>query len=274
MRILAAVMLAMTTLAPTARAEPVRTLEANDQSIVVGNDQFSLRIWATGKFGEVQAGGREYIWMGALYTTPLIPETGKSLRAVQGETTRGGIGPAPAMPTPEIRGDCIVVTISRDCSRKEIYGGATLYHLTETFEVHPSGYIRLRYEFDYQRLFDMSSASLYLALTGEQVGGRSYWADYTSHVTPGVFDGAAAGRIDEIRGAVRTLEIACEAGPLDLWFDEVPTVAAQVWSAGKRFPITLPVPGTGRNELVYPGTRGALDFGIRLPIGDANAPSL
>jgi hypothetical protein len=262
-------MLAMITLALPARAEPVRTLEASDTSVVVGNDQFSLRIWATGKFGEVQAGGREYFWLGALYTGPIVPETGESLRAVQGETTRGGIGPAPAMARPEVRGDCLLVTVSRDCSRAEIYDGATLYHLTQTFEVHPSGYIRLRYEFDYRRLFDMSSASLYLALTGEQVGGRRYWADYTSHVTPGVFDGSGSSRIDEIRGAVRTLEVACEAGPLHLWFDEVPTVAAQVWSAGKHFPITLPAPGAERRSLVYPGTRGVLSFGIKLPIGDA-----
>lgn len=269
MRIIAAIMLAMATLTLPAFAEPVRTLEADDHSIVVGNDQFSLRIWATGKFGEVQAGGREYIWMGALYTSPTDPETGDRIRAVQGETTRGGIGPEPAMAAPQTRGDWLLITISRECSRAEIHDGATLYHLTQTFEVHPSGYIRLRYEFDYQRLFDMTSASLYLALTGEQVGGRTYWADYTSHVTQSVFQvGKQYTRIDEIRGAVRTLEVACEAGPLHLWFDEVPTVAAQVWSEGKYFPITLPAPGTGRNELVYPGTRGALDFGIKLPIGD------
>ena len=103
------------------------------------------------------------------------------------------------------------------------------------------------------------------------------WAPTWPHSSPGsrprglgdpVWAGAARGGIDESRGAVRTLEVACKAGPLDLWFDEVPSVAAQVWSAGKHFPLTLTAPGTGRNELVYPGTGGALDFGIRLPIGD------
>ncbi len=263
MRMLAAVVLA--TLAPSARAEPVRVLEHTAQYAVVGNDQFSVRIGNTGKLDQVQAGGLEYIWLGSLYTTLTATETGKPLRAVQGE---GGIGVAPPMPVPVQRGDYCEVNIAYDAAREEVLDGQPLYHLTQNIQVHPKGWIRLRYECAWLRLFTLPSSSLYLALSGEGCGNRPVYTQYSDHLTGSVFDmEAQPGRVDAIKGAVRAMMVDCEAGPLKIWFDEPADVSAQVWGQG-RFPVVIRMPTTGRSEIVYPGLSGVIALNVKLPVDD------
>ncbi len=245
MRILAAAVLAMATLSPSARAEPVRVLEHTERYAVVGNDQFSVRIGNTGKLDQVQAGGLEYIWLGSLYTTLTATETGKPLRAVQGE---GGIGVAPRMPVPVQRGDYCEVNIAYDAAREEVLDGQPLYHLTQNIQV--------------------PSSSLYLALSGEGCGNRPVYTQYSDHLTGSVFDmEAQPGRVDAIRGAVRAMMVDCEAGPLTIWFDEPADVSAQVWGQG-RFPVVIRMPTTGRSEIVYPGLSGVIALNVKLPVSD------
>jgi len=248
-----------------AELEPVRVLEHTEQYAVVGNDQFSVRIGRTGKLDQVQAGGLEYIWLGSLYTTLIATETGEYLRAVQAE---GSLGEAPPMPTPVQRGDYCEVTISYDATHEEVLGGQPLYTLTHNVQVHPGGWIRLRYECEWLQLFTMQSASLYLALSGEGCGNRSVYTQYSDHLTGSVFDmEAQPGRVDAIRGAVRAMLVDCEAGPLTIWFDEPADVSAQVWGEG-RFPIVTKMPTTGRSELVYPGLSGVIALNVKLPVSE------
>lgn len=251
--------------AACAELAPVQVLEHTDDYAVLGNDQFSLRIGRTGKLTQVQAGGLEYIWLGSLYTSPLVPETGEGLRAVQAE---GGLGAAPPMPGPMQRGDYCEVTISYDAAREELYGGEPLYHLTQNVQIHPGGWIRLWYGFDWARLFTFSSASLYLALTGDAVDRARYSADYTHRLAGSVFDVAVGtGRIDTIQGAVRSLTVDCAAGPLVMWFEEGEYVTAQFWGSG-RVAVVVRMPGTGRSVPVYPGTSGVMQLNLKLPVGE------
>ena len=248
-----------------AQLQPVQVLEATDSYTVLGNDAFSLRVDKTGKLGDVQAAGVKYLWLGSLYTTPIVPETGKGLRAEQADE---GIGPAPALPAPVQRGDYCEVVISYDAAREELYGGEPIYRLTQTVQVHPGGWVRLRYEFDWLRTCVFSNVTLYLALEGEGCGDRGFSADYTDHITGGVFDmQTQSGRIDAIRGQVRSLAVDCEAGLLDIWFDEADKVTAQYWG-NNRFAITPEVPGVARNEPMYPGMHSVLQLNIKLPVSE------
>ncbi len=252
-----------------AQGEPVRVLERTEHAVTLGTDAFSATVDRTGKLSAIKVGGREYVWMIALYTTPVTFDTGKGLRAVQGETGKGGIGPAPELPEPEQRGECCVVTISRDCSRQEIDGGDPLYHLTQTIEVHPEGYVHLRYEFDWLRFFVMNNADLNVVLNAEQFTGRAFWADYGSYVRRGIFtEGKDYSRMEGIKGAVRTLEVDCEAGPFDLWVDRGGSVSAARWGGTKYYPVSLRVPNAGHHTEVYPGTRSVLELSIKLPMSD------
>lgn len=263
MRLAGAIWAVLCTAAACGELEPVRVLEHTPGYAVLGNDQFSVRVDSSGKFGPVLVGGVEYFWMGSLYTSPLVPETGQGLRAVQAE---GGLGVAPPLPEPIPRGDYCEVAIEYDAARQELYGGEPLYRLTQTVQVHPGGWVRLYYRFDWARLFVMQSASLYLALSGEGSGNRRYSADYTDRLTGGIFDVAVGtGRIDNIRGRVRCLTVDCAAGPLLIWFDNDEDVAAQFWG-NERIAVTVNVPGTGRSEPVYPGTTGVMQINIRLPV--------
>lgn len=249
-----------------AQHEPVRVLERAEHSMTLGNDTFSVTVDRTGKLGAISAGDREYVWMIALYTTPVSFETGEGIRAVQGETARGGIGPAPELPEPELRGGYCVLTISRDCSREEIRAGEPLYHLTETIQVHPEGYLSLRYDFQWLRFLVMHSAGLNVVLNGEQFTGRTFWADYGAHVQQGIFTpGKDYSRHEGLRGALRTLKVACDRGPFHLWVDRGEQVSGSRWSEGKYYPISLTVPGTGYRGEIYPGMRSILEFSIKLP---------
>ncbi|MCD6361649.1 MAG: hypothetical protein J7M38_12405 [Armatimonadetes bacterium] len=263
MRVAWTVLLLVIAGAACAELQPVDVLEHTDNYAVLGNDRFSVRIERTGKLGPIRAGDLEYLWMGSLYTTPIVPETGKGLRAVQAEN---GLGAAPPMPEPVRRGDYCEVAISYDAARDELYGGEPLYHFTQEIQVHPGGWIRLWYRFDWKRLFSFRSASLYLALSGEGVDRARFSADYTGHVSGGVFDVAAGtGRIETIRGAVRALTVDCEAGPLLLSFEDVPRVTAQFWGGG-RVAIILDVPGVGRSVPMYPGTSSEMQVDLKLPV--------
>lgn len=246
-----------------AELAPVQVLEHTAEHAVLGNDHFSVRLARTGALSQVKAGGIEYLWLGSLYTSPVVPETGQGLRAVQIE---GGIGPTPPMPAPVQVSDHCEVTIIYDAARAELFGGAPVYRLTQTVQVHPGGWIRLYYRFDWARLLVMQGASLYLALTGEVAGNRSYSADYTDRLTGGIFDVAVGtGRIDAIQGRVRCLTVDCPAGPLLMWLEGDEQVSAQYWG-NERIAVVVAVPGTGRSEPLYPGTTSVMLVNIKLPV--------
>jgi len=269
MRAIALIGLLLSASVGWAQHEPVRVLERTEHSVRLGNDAFSATVDRTGKLSAIGAGGHEHIWLLTLYTTPVTFDTGKGIRAVQGETSVGGIGPAPELAEPELRGECCVLTISRDCARQEIHGGAPLYHLTQTIEVHPEGYLHLRYEFDWLRFFVMSSASLNVVLNAQEFTGRTFWADYGSHVHRGALtEGKDYSRMEGMRGGVRTLEVACDAGPFHLWVDRGGDVSGSRWSNTKYYPIALRVPGTARHAEMYPGMRTVLELGIKLSTDD------
>lgn len=269
MRATAIVASLLVTCLASAQPQPVHVLERTEHFVTLGNDAFSVKVERTGKISDITANGRQYVWLLTLYTTPVTFDTGKGLRAVQGETSPGGIGPVPELPEPELRGDCYVLTISRDCSREEIYGGQPLYHLTQTIEVHPEGYLHLRYEFDWLRFFVMSSATLNVVLNAEQFTGRTFWADYGGYVSQGSFtEGADYSRHEGLRGALRTLEVACDAGPFHLWVERGEQVSGSRWGSTKYYPVGLAVPKAGRRAEIYPGTHSVLELSIKLPVAN------
>ncbi|MGC9317428.1 MAG: hypothetical protein ACP5KN_05260, partial [Armatimonadota bacterium] len=106
-------------------------LDESPDSVALGTDAFSVRVDHTGRLGPLTVGETEHIWLIALYTTPISFETGEDVRAVQGETSRGGLGPPPERVHADLRGESATVVISRNCLREEILGGQPLYHLTQ-----------------------------------------------------------------------------------------------------------------------------------------------
>ena len=249
-----------------AQTDAVRVIESDATSAVLGTDDFSLRIDRTGAIGEVMVGGTEYCWLIRLYTRPIVPETGEGVRAVQGEVSRGGLGPAPEGVQPEIRGENASVIIRRTCSREEIAGGAPLYDLTQTITVHPSGLVHLRYEFDWRRMLQMHSADLVIALRAEPLDGCAWYADFTSHTAGGVIDAAPDASTIPIRNQpLRTFTAECPGSYLHLWANEASTVSAQRWNA-QDYAFFLSVPHVSRAYPIYPGVRSVLDVDLKLPV--------
>lgn len=266
-RVVAVLIAALIASAAHSRPGAVRILESDAGSALLGTDDFSLHIDRTGAIGRVMVGETEYCWLIRLYTTPIVPETGEGLRAVQGETSRGGLGPPPESIAPELRGETVSVVIHRTCSREEIAGGAPLYDLTQTLTVHPSGLIGLRYEFDWLRLLDLRSASLVIALRAEPLDGCPWSADFTSHAIGGVIDAAPDAQSIPIRNqAMRTFTAQCPTGELHLWLNEGGTVSVQRWNP-QDYAFFLSVPDVSRSHPIYPGVRSVLDVAIKLPVG-------
>lgn len=261
-----ALIVALVASAAHAQTDAVRILDGDTGRAVLGTDQFSLRVDRTGAIGEVLVGETEYCWLIRLYTSPTAPETGETVRAVQGETSVGGLGPPPDALSPEIRGETGSVVIRRTCSREEIAGGAPLYDLTQTITVHPSGLINLRYEFDWRRLLELRSADLVIALRAEPLDGCPWFADFTSHAIGGVIDAAPDAASIPIRNQnLRTFTAECPSGELHLWLNDGGQVSVQRWNP-QDYAFFFDVPHTGRAGPLYPGVRSVLDVDLKLPV--------
>lgn len=258
-------LLALSVAASSAASGQVRVLEDGGTYVVVGTDDFSLRIDRSGAIGPIMVGDTEWSWLIRLYTTPISFETGKPIRAVQGESGRG-LGPLPDTVQAQQRGECVSVVIVRQAAREEIRGGAALYQLTETVTVHPGGLINLRYEFDWRRFLRMHRADLVIALRAAPLDGCPWWADFTSHVLHGTISAdpdihSLAG----IKGDMRTFTVDCGEGDLQLWINEGDDVTVQRWNP-KDYAFFLHVPHTGYLAELYPGVRSVLDVDIVLPL--------
>jgi len=250
-----------------AKAEGVRVLEDGDGSAVVGTDEFSLRIDRTGAIGRVMVGDTEQIWLIGLYTSPVSFETGETIRAVQGETSRGGLGPPPEKLEAQPRGDACTAVISRDCVREEIADGEPLYHLTQTVTVHPTGHIHLRYEFDWLRFFQMRHASLVIAARAAPLHGCPWWADFTSHLLHGTISAdPGADSLADVKGDLRTFLAQCPGGELHLWFNDAGQVGVQRWNPDD-YAFFIRVPKMGYRTEAYSGARSVIDVDIKLPLG-------
>ncbi len=260
------VIVALSAAVVLAQTDAVRILESGATSAVLGTDAFTLRIDRTGAIGQVMVGETEQCWLIRLYTGPVVPETGESVRAVQGETSRGGLGPAPESIAPEIRGENGSVFIRRVCSREEIDGGAPLYELTQAITVHPSGLINLRYEFDWLHVVDMPSANLIIALRAEPLDGCPWTADLTTQTVGGIIDAAPEATSIALRNTtLRTFTARCSGGDLDLWVNESGPVSARRWNT-QDYAFFLTVPHAGHAGPIYPGVRSVLDVDLKLPV--------
>lgn len=249
-----------------AQTDAVRILDSDTGSAVLGTDDFSLRIDRTGAIGDVMVGGTEYCWLIRLYTRPIVPETGEGIRAVQGETSRGGLGPPPESIAPEIRGENASVVIRRTCSREEIAGGAPIYDLTQTVTVHPSGLVNLRYEFNWLRLVQMHSASLVIALRADPLDACAWFADFTSHTAGGVIDAAPEAKSIPVRNqSLRTFTAQCPDADLHLWVNRGDSVSVQRWNP-QDYAFFVAVPHVSRTFPIYPGIRSTLDVDFKLPV--------
>ncbi len=249
-----------------ARAERVRVLESDAHSAVLGTDDFSLRVGRTGAGGGVTVGETEYCWLIRLYTRPDIPGEDGTVRAVQGEVSRGGLGPPPETVDPQIRGENASVVIRRTCARDQIDAGAPMYDLTQTVTVHPSGLINLRYEFDWLRLVDLHSASLIMALRAAPLDGCRWYADFTSHTESGVIDAAPDARSIAIRNQkMRTFTAQCAAADLHVWINRGSEVSMRRWNP-KDYAVFIQVPNVSRHAPVYPGVRSVIDVDLKLPV--------
>jgi len=56
-------------------------------------------------------------------------------------------------------------------------------------------------------------------------------------------------------------------GPFDLWIDQGGSVQSSRWGEGQYYAVLLTVPKTGRNQPMYRGVTGTLQFSIKLPVG-------
>ncbi len=249
-----------------AQTDTVRVLERDTGWAVLGTDDFSLRVDRTGAIGDVMVGETEYCWLIRLYTRPSIPGEKGTLRAVQGETSRGGLGPPPETITPEARGENASVVIRRTCARDEVADGAPMYDLTQTITVHTSGLINLRYEFDWLRLLELHSASLVIALRADPLDRCPWFADFTSHTEGGIIDaGPDAHSIAMRRKPLRTFTAECPQAELHLWVNEAGTVSVQRWNP-QDYAFFLSVPKVSRTAPVYPGLRSVIDVDLKLPV--------
>ncbi len=265
-RILSA-LVALVSVACTARAAELdlRMLKSSDQAVTIGSEAFAVTVHSSGRIGSLQAGGTEYVSFIALYSSPSDFRTGKSVRAVQGEVgEERGIGPLPDTILAEKRGDRYFVAINRTAAREEICGGEPLYELHQTIEIAPNGVLRARYEFKWLRFCRVGSPTIYVALAGETFRDLTFWADYTTHCQHGAFsEGKEYAPFEELKGAVRTVQVDCPAGPFDLWIDAGSSVSSVRW--GERYSsIGLRVPKTGKT--MYAGVTSVVEFTIKVPL--------
>ena len=268
----AAVMLATLLIAAASMpAEEVRILESAEDWAVVGTDDFSLRIDRTGAIGKVMVGETEYSWLIRLYTTPVVPETGEGLRAVQGEGGRS-LGPPPEQFLVEQRGEIVCAIIRQVAARDEIYQGEPLYNLTQIVTIHPSGLVNLRYEFDWLRLLDFKGASLIMALRAAALDGCRWWAEMPPDRLGGIISAAPEARsLDAIKGPMRTFVARCEGEELHLWVNESGRVTAPRWNPDD-YAFTLQVPHTGHEGSVYAGLQSVIDVDLKLPVPREDEP--
>ena len=249
-----------------AQTDVVRILESDANAAVLGTDAFSLRVDRTGAISQVMVDETELCWLIRLYTSPVVPETGERLRAVQGEVSRGGIGPAPETIVPEIRGENGSIFIRRTCSREEIDGAAPLYELAQAVTVHPSGLINLHYEFDWLHVLDMPSANLIIALRAAPLDGCLWNADLTTQTMGGIIDAAPEATSIALRNTtLRTFTARCPDGDLDLWLNASGPVSARRWNQDD-YAFFVTVPHTGHEGPIYPGVRSVIDVDLKLPV--------
>ena len=265
---MSAVMLAVLCVVPVAAEQPppLRILEGSSTAVTIGNDAFSVKVDSTGRLSNLQAGGIEYVSFVAMYSSPTSFETGKGVRAVQGETGEArGIGPIPEKIAAEQRGERYVVNIKRTAERQEICGGAPLYDLHQTVEVAPNGTVNLRYEFAWRRFFDPGSPTIYVALAGPTFTGLSYWADHSDNCIKGEFtEGANYTKYEGLSGSMRSMRAETPAGPFNLRIDTSNGIVSTRW--GEQYcAIGLQV----LRGLVYPGISSKVEFTIRVPVKDA-----
>lgn len=267
----AAVVLVTLLTAALVQAGPARILDSAEDWAVVGTDDFSLRIDRTGAIGKVMVGETEQSWLIRLYTTPVVPETGEGLRAVQGEGGRS-LGPPPEQFLVEERGEIVCAIIRQAAAREEIYQGEPLYHLTQIVTVHPSGLINLRYEFDWLRLLDFKSASLIIALRAAALDGCRWWADMSPDRLGGIISADPEARsLDAIKGTMRTFVARCKGAELHLWVNESGRVTASRWNPDD-YAFTLQVPHTGHEGSVYAGLQSVIDVDLKLPVPREDEP--
>ena len=262
---MSAVVLAVLCVASGAVAQPppLRILESSETAVTIGSDAFSVKVESTGRLANLQAGGTEYVSFVAMYSSPASFETGKGVRAVQGESGEArGIGPVPETITAEQRGERYLVDIKRTAARQEILAGAPLYDLHQTVEIAPNGVVSLRYQFDWRRFFNPGSPTVYVALTAGTFGGLTYWADHSANCIRGEFaEGKDYTRYEGLKGSMRSMRAETPAGPFDLWIDTPNGVTSTRW--GEQYcAIGLQV----LRRLVYPGTKSNVEFTIRVPL--------
>lgn len=248
-----------------AQTDRVRVLEDGGSYAVVGTDAFSLRVDRSGAIGEVMVGETEYCWLIRLYTTLLATDTGEPVRAVQGEGARG-IGPVPDTVNPELRGDTCSIIIRREAARAEVFDGAPLYHLTQTITVHPTGYLNLRYEFDWSRTFRLGGASLVIALRAAPLAGCQWWADFTGRVLRGrISDLPDTNSLEGIKGALRVFTVDCGDADLGLWVNDSGRASVQRWNQ-QDYAFFMEVPDLGYPRQAFADTRAVIDVDLVLPV--------
>ncbi len=250
--------------APAAE-QPLRILQSTDQAVTIGTDAFSVTVHSSGRMDALQAGGVKYVSFIALYTSPSSFQTGKGVRAVQGETGEDrGIGPLPDSITAEKRGDRYFIAINRTAARKEICDGQPLYELHQTVEIAPNGVLRARYEFNWLRFCRIGRPTIYVALATETFADLTFWADYTTRCQHGAFsEGEDYAPFTKLKGPLRTMRVDCPAGPFDLWIDAGSSVTSTRW--GERYnSIGLYVPKA--SGMMYPGVTSVVQFTIKVPL--------
>ncbi len=250
--------------APAAE-QPLRILQSTDQAVTIGTDAFSVTVHSSGRMDALQAGGVKYVSFIALYTSPSSFQTGKGVRAVQGETGEDrGIGPLPDSITAEKRGDRYFIAINRTAARKEICDGQPLYELHQTVEIAPNGVLRARYEFNWLRFCRIGRPTIYVALATETFADLTFWADYTTRCQHGAFsEGGDYAPFTKLKGPLRAMRVDCPAGPFDLWIDAGSSVTSTRW--GERYnSIGLYVPKA--SGMMYPGVTSVVQFTIKVPL--------
>lgn len=248
-----------------AQTDRVRVIEDGGSYAVVGTDRFSLRVDRSGAIGQVMVGETEYCWLIRLYTTLTDSTTGEPVRAVQGEGDRG-IGPLPDAITPELRGQTCSIILPLVGARDQVLGGEPIYRLTQTVTVHPSGYINLRYEFDWLHMVRLGGANLVIALRAAPLAGRQWWADFTTNLLRGrVSDLPDTNSLADIKGDLRVFTVDCGEADLGLWINDSGRVTAQRWNP-QDYAFFLDVPGLGYPRQAFPDTRAVIDVDFVLPV--------
>jgi len=241
---------------------PLKVMQASDQAVTVGSEAFSVEVGSTGRVQKLQAGGVEYVSFIALYTGPTSFETGKSIRAVQGEGPGRDLGPAPSSITAERRGERYFIPIRHVAAREEICGGDPLYELLQTVEIAPSGALNLRYEVTYLRFFQMGRPIIYVALAAKTFAGLTYWADYSGRCEHGVFtEDKEHTKFEGLDGPLRSMQVDCPAGPFTMWLDTDTRVTSTRWGDAYDS-IGLAVVG----GQVYAGVRDVVQYTIKVPL--------